>query len=148
MCVMRLTPDRKEILTLTAGIVGSYVQNNGVAADDLTELISKVFDRLLYLGYLPLEAEDNPAVPVERSVSDTFITCLECGKPVTILKRHLKESHGMTAEEYRIKWGLEIDYPVVAPAYAKKRSEIAKSFGLGLSNKKRQRQKVRKKPGK
>lgn len=136
--MIQVKPERQEILVLTAEIVGNYVKNNGLAADDLLELISNVYRRLLELSDAPVEKENAPAISINKSITDVSITCLECGKSVAILKRHLRQTHKMTPEEYRIKWDLGPDYPLVAPAYTKKRSQLAINFGLGHARKKRQ----------
>ena len=126
------TIERSELLALTAEVVSAHVSNSGVNSGDVTALIQTVFDTLSELG-----TEDAapaalvPAVPIKRSVTDDYIVCLEDGKKLKMLKRHLMTAYGMTPEEYRAKWGLKPDYPMVAPAYARKRQELAKKIGLG-----------------
>lgn len=131
------TPQSSHI-DFTADIVAAYVSNNSVAANDLPALIESVHRALGQLGTpasAPVE-ELKPAVPVKKSVTPDFIICLEDGKKFKSLKRHLRTSYGMTPEAYREKWGLPKDYPMVAPAYAAARSELAKNMGLGQSRKK------------
>lgn len=127
------TAENKELLTLTADIVAAHVSNNTVAIADLPLLIQQVHQSLSTLGQ-PVEKQPErpvPAVPVKKSVTNEFIICLEDGKPLKMLKRHLKTAYNMTPEEYRERWGLAPDYPMVAPNYAKQRSELAKEIGLG-----------------
>ncbi len=122
-----------ELMGLTADIVAAFVQNNPVPVTGLPDLISSVNAALAGLS-LPTVAEQpaqTPAVNPKRSVTPDAVICLEDGKKFKSLKRHLATHHGMTADEYRAKWGLARDYPMVAPNYAEQRSEMAKSFGLG-----------------
>ena len=124
--------DRAGLLELTSEIVSAHVSNNHVPPEDLASVIETVFTKLADLGVTPEEpAELVPAVPIKKSVTDEHIFCLEDGKPMKMLKRHLATDHGLTPEEYRAKWGLPHDYPMVAPAYARKRQELAKKIGLG-----------------
>ena len=130
--------DRSELLALTSEIVSSHVSNNAVNQNDLTTMIQTVFSTLEGLAAPqeePVE-ELKPAVSIKRSVSDEYIVCLEDGKKLKMLKRHLKTAYDMTPEDYRAKWGLPADYPMVAPAYARKRQELAKKIGLGRKKKK------------
>lgn len=121
----------KDAIALTADIVASHVQNNSVAINDLPQLIRTVHDSLTALsGAAPAE-KPQPAVPVRKSVTPDHIICLEDGRKLKMLKRHLATAYGMTPEEYREKWGLPADYPMVAPNYAKQRSTLAKKIGLG-----------------
>ena len=121
------------MLALTAEIVAAHVGNNAVAGGEVGALIQSVFDTLRGL------ATDEPAVPVEltpavsvrRSVTDDAIVCLECGKKLKMLKRHLMTAYGMTPEAYRAKWGLKPDYPMVAPNCSAQRQALAKQIGLG-----------------
>ncbi|MEO1328983.1 MAG: MucR family transcriptional regulator [Pseudomonadota bacterium] len=126
--------DVTELLTLTSEIVSSHVSNNPVAQSDLPSLIKSVFDTLHDLSSdepeQPVE-ELKPAVPIKKSVTDDYIVCLEDGKKLKMLKRHLKSAYNMTPEEYRARWGLPPEYPMVAPSYAQKRQELAKKIGLG-----------------
>ncbi|RMB02850.1 MucR family transcriptional regulator [Eilatimonas milleporae] len=123
----------QELLTLTADIVSSHVANNTVAVGDLPTLIEQVFKTLNGLdGEEPVKEErPKPAVPIRRSVTPDFIICLEDGKKLKMLKRHLKTRYDMTPDEYRERWGLPADYPMVAPNYAKQRRDLAKKIGLG-----------------
>tara|TARA_R110000868_G_scaffold11751_17_gene57404 strand:+ start:32454 stop:32864 length:411 start_codon:yes stop_codon:yes gene_type:complete len=125
------TSNGRDIIAWTADIVASHVQNNSVAISDLPLLIKTVHDSLTGLsGDTPAE-KPQPAVSVRRSVTPDFIICLEDGRKLKMLKRHLATAYGMSPEEYREKWGLPADYPMVAPNYAKQRSSLAKKIGLG-----------------
>ena len=125
--------NRAELLALTAEIVAAQVGNNTISATEVAGLIQSVFDTLGRLAgdEPPAPPEQTPAVPIRRSVTDDHIVCLEDGKKLKMLKRHLMTDHGMTPQEYRAKWGLKPDYPMVAPAYAAKRTELAFKIGLG-----------------
>jgi predicted transcriptional regulator len=126
------TINRPEILALTAEIVSSHVSNNATGQDNLPDLIQSVFDKLTALAAdEPAPTELTPAVPIKKSVTDDYIVCLEDGKKLKMLKRHLMTAYAMTPEEYRARWGLKSDYPMVAPNYAKTRQELAKKIGLG-----------------
>jgi len=120
------------LIELATNIVCAYVGNNPVAQADLPGVITGVFDKLANVG-VPTEPEValTPAVPVKKSVGNDFIICLDCGKKQKMLKRHLQSAHGMTPEEYRARWQLGYDYPMISPSYASKRQEIAKQIGLG-----------------
>jgi predicted transcriptional regulator len=122
-----------ELLTLTSQIVSAHVGNNTVAVNDLPVLIDQVFRALTGLGSEPVQVQEKPqpAVPIKKSVTPDYIICLEDGKQLKMLKRHLKTAYDMTPEEYRERWGLAPDYPMVAPNYAKQRSKLAKEIGLG-----------------
>lgn len=121
-----------EILELTTEIVASYVSNNTVAAADLPAVISDIYRSLSGLGAQAVLTErPKPAVTVKKSVTPDFIICLEDGKQLKMLKRHLKTAYDMTPDQYRERWGLPADYPMVAPNYAKHRSALAKKIGLG-----------------
>ena len=126
--------DLNDLLQLTSTIVSSHVSNNPVAQTDLPTLIKSVFSTLQDLSVEepeePVE-ELKPAVPIKKSVTDDFIICLEDGKKLKMLKRHLKSAYNMSPEEYRQRWNLPADYPMVAPSYAQKRQELAKKIGLG-----------------
>ena len=120
------------ILGLTAQIVSAHVSNNAVSRDALGELITQVYNTLISAGAEPAEPEKlQPAVPIKKSVFPEYIVCLEDGKKLKMLKRHLQTSYNMTPEQYRDKWSLPHDYPMVAPKYAEHRSELAKKIGLG-----------------
>jgi predicted transcriptional regulator len=125
--------DQHETLALTADIVSAFVSNNSVPADQLQELLSNTFQTLNSLGTAPQEEEEpqKPAVPVKKSVTDDYLVCLEDGKQLKMLKRYLRTQYNLSPEEYRRKWNLPADYPMVAPNYAKRRSEFAKQIGLG-----------------
>ncbi len=124
--------DSDEILGLTEKIVSSHVSNNSVASADLPDVIRAVYAAL---GNMKTAGETppapKPAVPIKKSVTPNAIVCLEDGKKFKMLKRHIKTDHNMTPKDYRVRWGLPGDYPLVAPNYAKARSEMAKKFGLG-----------------
>jgi predicted transcriptional regulator len=122
------------LLGLTTDIVSAHISNNAISAADLPLLIQRVFATLNGLGNTMVEApveERNPAVPVRRSVTPDYIVCLEDGKKLKMLKRHLRTSYDMTPDEYRVRWKLPADYPMVAPNYAAKRKELALRNGLG-----------------
>ena len=123
--------DSNEIIAWTADIVASHVQNNSVAISDLPQLIKTVHDSLAGLTGDSPAKKAQPAVSVRRSVTPDYIVCLEDGRKLKMLKRHLATAYGMTPEDYREKWGLPSDYPMVAPNYAKQRSSLAKKIGLG-----------------
>lgn len=129
------TPTEPEdLLLLTSAIVRAYVSNNAVSAPDLPALIKQTHTALKTLGEEAApepEAEQRPAVPVKKSVTPDFIICLEDGKEFRSLKRHLRTAFAMTPDEYRAKWNLPSDYPMVAPNYSATRSSLAKNFGLG-----------------
>jgi predicted transcriptional regulator len=125
--------NRGEVLALTAEIVSAHLANNAVGHHDVPDLIQSVFGKLTELasGEEVANVELTPAVPIRKSVTDDHIICLEDGKKLKMLKRHLMTAYGMTPEEYRAKWSLKPDYPMVAPNYAAKRQELAKKIGLG-----------------
>ena len=122
-----------ELLALTTNIVAAHVSNNSVAVADLPRLIREVHDTLASVsGAGGREPErPTPAVAIKKSVTPDFIVCLEDGKKLKMLKRHLKTAYNLTPEQYRERWGLSADYPMVAPNYAKQRSRLAKQIGLG-----------------
>jgi len=125
-------PTTTELLELTTDIVSAHAGNNTVASSDLPQLIQNVFQTLAGIGGAADKAEKpRPAVSVKKSVFPDYIVCLEDGKKLKMLKRHLRTSYNMTPEEYRDKWGLASNYPMVAPNYAKHRSSLAKKIGLG-----------------
>ena len=125
--------ESNEILALTTNIVAAHVSNNSVAVADLPQLIRDVHDSLSNIGAAGGRAPERPTpvVPTKKSVTPEFIVCLEDGKKLKMLKRHLKTAYNMSPEEYRERWGLAADYPMVAPNYAKQRSKLAKQIGLG-----------------
>jgi predicted transcriptional regulator len=127
-------------IELAADIVSAYVSNNSVPSGDLPALISDVHSALMKVASGAAEAPaeaPKPAVSVKKSVTPDYIVCLEDGKKFKSLKRHLRTQYNMTPEQYREKWGLAPDYPMVAPNYAKARSELAKEMGLGQQRRKR-----------
>lgn len=121
------------LVTLTADIVSAHVSNNSVAVSDLPMLIANVHGALTALGgaATPEPVVLEPAVPIRNSVKRDFIVCLDDGKKLKMLRRHLMTHYGMTPDDYRAKWGLPADYPMVAPAYAEQRRQLAKDIGLG-----------------
>lgn len=126
--------EQDELVQLTAEIVSAYVTNNKVSPSDLGKLIEDVHAALQRAPEGPAQPEAEPrepAVPIKRSVTPDYIVSLEDGRKFKSLKRHLKNTYGLTPEEYRAKWGLPRDYPMVAPNYAKARSDLAKTMGLG-----------------
>lgn len=128
------TQNSLSLSELTAEIVSAYVSNNNVRPEELASLISEVHSALMQApGGKAEQASEpqQPAVPIKKSVTPDYIISLENGQKFKSLKRHLMNSYGMTPDEYRAKWGLRSDYPMVAPNYAKARSELAKSMGLG-----------------
>ncbi len=127
-------PDDKpsaELLDLTTKIVAAHVSHNAMPAADLPRLIATVHETLAKLGTEEAAPRPEPAVPIKQSVKPDYIICLEDGKKQKMIKRHLKTAHGMTPDDYRKRWGLPGDYPLVSPNYAKQRSELAKKIGLG-----------------
>ncbi len=127
-------PDDKpttELLELTTKVVAAHVSHNAMPAADLPRLIATVHETLAKLGTEEAAPKLKPAVPIKQSVTPEYVVCLEDGKKQKMLKRHLKTAHGMTPDDYRKRWGLPLDYPMVAPNYAKTRSELAKKIGLG-----------------
>ena len=128
----------QDVLSLTAEIVAAHVSNNTVPLSDLPALIQQVFQTLSAIGTGEEQApRPEPAVPVKKSVMPDYIVCLEDGKKLKMLKRHLKTAYNMTPEKYRERWGLPSDYPMVAPNYAKQRSQLARELGLGTKTKRR-----------
>jgi predicted transcriptional regulator len=126
-----------DLLALTTEIVAAHVSNNTVAVSDLPLLINQVYQSLAGIGVTPVSAAERPqpAVGVKRSVHPDYIVCLEDGKKLKMLKRHLKTAYNMTPEDYRERWNLPPDYPMVAPNYARQRSKLAKEIGLGTRGK-------------
>jgi predicted transcriptional regulator len=133
-------PAAKNFIDLTATIVSAYVSNNPTPASDIPALIGQIHAALLRVSTgrteLPLEPA-KPAVPVKKSMTADYLICLEDGKRFKSLKRHLRTQYGMTPEQYRDKWGLPPDYPMVAPNYAVARSQLAKKMGLGQQRRRR-----------
>ncbi|MET4682818.1 MucR family transcriptional regulator [Brevundimonas faecalis] len=131
--------EKPELLEMTADIVSAYVSNNTVAAETVPNLIAQIHAALSGVTAAPVEAEPEPkepAVPVRKSITPDFLICLEDGRKFKSLKRHLRTKYNMSPEEYRDKWGLPKDYPMVAPNYAKARSDLAKQMGLGQGGRK------------
>jgi len=130
------TSARDEVLvTLTSDIVAAHVSNNSVAVSDLPVLIQNVYGALagLHKETPPAQPKQEPAVSIRSSVKPDYIVCLEDGKKLKMLKRHLMTHYQMTPDDYRAKWGLPADYPMVAPNYAEQRRSLAKKIGLGTS---------------
>jgi predicted transcriptional regulator len=129
--------EKGNLVELTADIVAAYVGNNTVAQADLPKLIANIYRSLAtatHGGAEPKPAETvelKPAVPVRKSITPDYIICLEDGKKFKSLKRHLRTHYDLSPEQYREKWGLPVDYPMVAPSYAEARSSLAKKIGLG-----------------
>ena len=136
---MSETQETHELLELTTEIVSSHVANNPVAVQDLPDLIRQVYNTLVAIDQAPASQSDRPqpAVPIKKSVTSDFIICLEDGRKLKMLKRHLKTAYDLTPEEYRERWGLPADYPMVAPNYARQRSDLAKKIGLGTKPRRR-----------
>ncbi|MEM7171008.1 MAG: MucR family transcriptional regulator [Pseudomonadota bacterium] len=125
-------PSSGELLRMAATVVSAYVRNNPIETQELTNVIAKVHRSLSELGGKPAPRRlRKPAVAVKKSVTPNYLICLEDGRKMKMLKRHLRTSYSMTPAQYRAKWGLPPDYPMVAPNYAKQRSAFAKKIGLG-----------------
>jgi len=123
-----------DILRMAVDVVSAYVSNNPLPASQIPEIINTVFTSLSSLDSTPVETKleaPKPAISVKKSVHPDYIICLEDGKKLKMLKRHLRTTYNMTPDEYRAKWGLPPDYPMVAPNYAAQRSDFAKKIGLG-----------------
>ena len=122
-----------DLTALTAEITAGYLRGNRLPAAGIPEVISLVYNALRQIGQpvVPETEPQRPAVPIRKSVTSEYIVCLEDGKKLKMLKRHLRSTFGMTPDEYRAKWNLPADYPMVAPAYAEQRSQFAKATGLG-----------------
>ena len=133
-------PNVSELLELTTEIVSAHACNNTINPSDLPQLIQDVYKTLVVVGTTPLVPErPRPAVAIKKSIFPDYIVCLEDGKKLKMLKRHLKTAYNLTPDEYRKRWGLPTDYPMVAPNYAKHRSNLAKKIGLGTKPRKRRR---------
>ena len=122
-----------DLLALTTEIVAAHVSNNTVSLGDLSQLINQVYNSLANIGTAPAApaVRPQPAVSIKKSVQPDYIVCLEDGRKLKMLKRHLKTAYNMSPEGYRERWGLAADYPMVAPNYARQRSRLAKEIGLG-----------------
>lgn len=130
-------PNSTELLELTAEIVSAYAGNNTINISDVPALIQSVYKTLSVVGTeSTIPERPKPAVAIKKSIFPEFIVCLEDGKKLKMLKRHLKTAYNMTPEEYRERWGLASDYPMVAPNYARHRSALAKKIGLGTKPRK------------
>jgi predicted transcriptional regulator len=130
-------PDRPSVAKLTTEIVAAYVAHHSLAAADVARLIETVGRQLGAVGReQPGAAKPEPAVPVRRSIHPDHLTCLVCGKDHKMLKRHLAAEHGLTPADYRDRFGLKPDYPMVAPSYSRQRAELAHKIGLGRLRKK------------
>jgi predicted transcriptional regulator len=128
------TDQSGDLLALTTEIVAAHVSNNTVAVGDLGQLINQVYQSLANIGSVPAVApatRPQPAVSVKKSIQPDYLVCLEDGKKLKMLKRHLKTAYNMSPEAYRERWNLPNDYPMVAPNYARQRSRLAKEIGLG-----------------
>ena len=133
-------PNANELLELTTEIVSAHVGNNPIALGDMPQLIQDVYKTLAIMGTTPAVPErPKPAVSIKKSVFPDYVVCLEDGKKLKMLKRHLKTAYNMTPDQYRERWGLPPEYPMVAPNYAKHRSALAKKIGLGTKPRKRRR---------
>jgi len=131
--------DNEEIMRMTTDIVASFLSHNSVPADSVPEMIKSVYVTMKDISGEEAKPEPKakPAVAVSRSVTDDYIVCLEDGKKLKMLKRYLRSQYDMSPEDYRRKWGLPADYPMVAPNYSKRRSEFAKEIGLGRGARKK-----------
>lgn len=131
---------RDDVLRMAVDVVAAYLSNNQVATSQIPDIINSVFNSLNSLDVQATEAPveaPKPATSIRKSVTPDYIICLEDGKKLKMLKRHLRTNYNMTPEEYRAKWNLPPDYPMVAPNYAKQRSEFAKKIGLGRKGEQR-----------
>ncbi|GAB6053654.1 MucR family transcriptional regulator [Magnetospira thiophila] len=127
------TVSNEDLLQMSVDVVAAYVSNNSLPAAQISEVITTVYSALKSLegGEVVMEEAQKPAVTVKKSITPDYLICLEDGKKMKMLKRYLRTTYGMTAEEYRAKWNLPADYPMVAPNYAAQRSAFAKQIGLG-----------------
>ncbi|WP_282604680.1 MucR family transcriptional regulator [Pelagibius sp. Alg239-R121] len=130
-----------ELLELTARVAAAHVSNNSVPVTELPQLIREIHQTLANVGSPDSRTAErpNPAVPIKKSITPDFIVCLEDGKKLKMLKRHLKTAYDMSPEDYRERWNLPQDYPMVAPNYAKQRSRLAKQIGLGTKSRRTRR---------
>jgi predicted transcriptional regulator len=125
-----------QLLRMTTDVVAAYVSNNTLPTGQLADIIASVYSSLRALDHSPTDGRGEalrPAVPVRKSITPDYLICLEDGKKLKMLKRHLRSTYGLTPDAYRAKWGLPADYPMVAPNYAQQRSAFAKQIGLGRS---------------
>ena len=125
--------ENEQLVELTADIVSAHVSNNNVAVGDVATLVERVYQALSSLGTPTVEPqqEKTPVVSVRASIKPEYLVCMECGRKQKTLKRHLENAHGMSPDQYRADYGLPRDYPMVAPEYSKKRSQMAHAIGLG-----------------
>ncbi|TRO94502.1 transcriptional regulator [Glycocaulis profundi] len=130
--------DNEELLRMTTDIVASFLTHNSVPAESVPDMIKSVHATMKEIsgGEAKPEPKAKPAVPVSKSVHDDYLVCLEDGKKLKMLKRYLRSQYDMSPEEYRRKWGLPSDYPMVAPSYSRRRSDFAKEIGLGRGGRK------------
>lgn len=130
-----------ELLELTAQVVAAHVSNNSIPVNDLPQLIREIYQTMASVGSADsrMAERPNPAVPIKKSITPEYIVCLEDGKKLKMLKRHLKTAYDMSPEDYRERWNLPSDYPMVAPDYAKQRSRLAKQIGLGTKSRRGKR---------
>ena len=130
---MKPDSDKCDLIYCVSEVVSSYLSNNKVDIDDISKVISNVHSGLSLISHAESRNLEKlqPAIPIKKSINPDYIICLEDGKKLKMLKRHLKTAYNMTPEDYREKWGLPHDYPMVAPNYAKQRSALAKDIGLG-----------------
>jgi predicted transcriptional regulator len=129
--------DNRDVMRMTTDIVASFVNNNTIPAETVPELIRQVHGTVNSLSQGPEskpQEKQKPAVPISKSIQDDYLVCLEDGKRLKMLKRYLRSNYDMTPDDYRRKWGLAADYPMVAPSYAAKRSEFARKIGLGTKS--------------
>jgi predicted transcriptional regulator len=135
-----------DLLNIVSGIVGAYLGNNNVPSTELPQLIRDIYQTFAAIsaGEVGPKPRGDPAVPVRKSVTADFIVCLDCGKKGSMLKRHLRTAHGLSTEEYRRRWDLPGDYPMVAPNYARGRSRLARQIGLGTRPRRTKAARVRK----
>lgn len=133
---MDIENNQSNLIALTADIVAAHVANNSVAVADLSQLIGNVHGALVNLGTPAPAAKQEPMVPIRSSIKPDYIVCLEDGKKLKMLKRHLMTHYQMTPGQYRAKWGLNSDYPMVAPNYSERRRALAKTIGLGTKRRK------------
>lgn len=129
--------DKEDLLQMTTDIVASYLSHNPVPTEGVPDLIRSVYSTMSDVSgsVSKVESKQKPAVAISKSVSDDFIVCLEDGKKLKMLKRYLRSQYNMSPDDYRRKWNLPSDYPMVAPAYSRKRSQFAKDIGLGRADK-------------
>ncbi|MER2519979.1 MAG: MucR family transcriptional regulator [Bdellovibrionales bacterium] len=136
------TASNEKLVALTAQILAAYVGHNNVSTADLPQIMNTIYQSLNQLGQGGIADRPDPAVSPKKSVFPDYIVCLEDGKKLKMLKRHLKTSYNMTPDQYRERWALGSDYPMVAPNYAKQRSKLAKQIGLGTSRRTTGKQKA------